>query len=404
MSLPQKRALAGEWIGRFVAAALLLLGALIETAPAAGEDQPDPYTVTVKVDATADNAVEARRIARLDGQRQALAKAVAQLAGSPDAKLPKLQDSTITDMVDNFEVANEHMSAVRYLADYTFHFRPARVRRLVQEAGITLGGGGAAGNTAAGNTTAGNSRAGAAAENGTSGKPAVILPVFRDGAVVVLWDDPNPWRDAWAQRPARPGAARLTVPLGGVADLTVIDAPQAIAGKPEALDTIAAKNGGGDAIVALATVERRGDELVGLAVMVKRYQQGQLSGTQGETFSRNPGESEGDFMQRAVGGTAVAIESGAKEVAAGSDLSASLTATVPISGLAEWVEVRDRLAAVPTVRKIDLLSLNRQQARIEITYSGTPDQLKSSLADADLDLGGEAPTWQVRPSDAVRPR
>ena len=65
---------------------------------------------------------------------------------------------------------------------------------------------------------------------------------------------------------------------------------------------------------------------------------------------------------------------------------------------------RDRLAQVPTVRKIDLLSLNRQQARIEITYSGTSDQLKSSLADADLDLGGGDPTWQVRPSDAARPR
>src|SRR6516162_5542818 len=91
MSSPQKGVLALDRIGRFVAA-LLLLVALIEPPHAAADDQPDPYTVTVKVDATADNAVEARRIARLDGQRQALAKAVAQLAGSPDVKLPKLSD------------------------------------------------------------------------------------------------------------------------------------------------------------------------------------------------------------------------------------------------------------------------------------------------------------------------
>jgi hypothetical protein len=393
MNSPRKRAVAGEWIGRFVATALLL-AALIATPPAAADEQPDAYTVTIRVDATADNAIEARRMARLDGQRQALAKAVAQLAGSPDVKLPKLQDSAITDMVDSFEVANEHMSAVRYVADYTFHFRPARVRRLMQQAGIAIGSGAPAGNASA---------AGNAAERG-GGKAAVILPVFKDGTGVVLWDDPNPWRDAWAQRPERPEPARLTVPLGGVAALTVIDASQAIAGKGEALGRIAADNGGGDAIVALATVDRRGDQLAGLAVTIKRYRQGQLTGTQGETFNRNPGESEGDFMQRAVDGTAAAIERGPTEVAAGSGLPATLTATVQISGLAEWVAVRDRLAEVPTVRKVNLLSLNRQQARIEITYSGTPDQLKSSLADADLDLGGEGPTWQVRRSDAARPR
>jgi hypothetical protein len=399
MSSPRKRAGAGERIGAFVTAALLLLGAVIGAPPAAADEPPDAYTVTVKVDATAANAIEARRMARLDGQRQALAKAVAQLAGSPDFELPTLSDRAITAMVDSFEVANERVSAVRYLADYTFHFRPARVRRLMQEANIAIGGGALAGGAAAAHTAGAG-----AAEKGGGGNPAVILPVYQDGAAAMLWDDPNPWRDAWAQRPERPGGARLTVPLGGAAALTVIDASQAIAGEAAALGRIATNNGGGDAIVALATAERHGDELAGLAVTVKRYRQGQRAATQAEAFSRNPGESEDDFMQRAVEGTAAAIARGSTEIAAGGGPPATLTATVPITGLAEWVAVRNRLAEVPAVRKVDLLSLNRQQARIAITYSGTPDQLKSSLADADLDLGGEAPTWQVRPSGAARLR
>src|SRR5262249_43641128 len=165
--------------------------------------------------------------------------------GSSDIKLPTLSDRTITNMVDNFEVANEHMSAVRYLADYTFHFRPARVRRLMQEAGIAIGD-----SSPVADVAAGNSSAGIPNENATGGRPAVMLPVYKDGAAPVLWDDPNPWRDAWAERPARPGATRLIVPLGGAAELTVIDAPQAIAGEAEALGKIAAENGGGDAIVA----------------------------------------------------------------------------------------------------------------------------------------------------------
>jgi hypothetical protein len=390
MSLPLKPLTAAEPLIWYAAcAALLLLVVSIQVSPAKADARTDPYTVTVKVDATAGNALDARRAARLDGQRRALTKVVQQLAGVPDAKLPTLDDNAITSMVDNFEVANERMSAVRYLADYTFHFRPAQVRRLMQTAGIAFA---AAGNGAG------------ASESANDDKPMVLLPVFDDGTAAVLWDDPNPWRDAWAQRPAGAGAARLSVPLGGISDLTVIDAAQAIAGKPDALDAIAARNGGGEAIVALATVQRRGDQLGGFDVTVKRYRQGKLIGTQSETFSVNPGESESDFIKRAVDGTAAAIETGTNEVVANAASAASLTATVPITDLGEWVEVRDRLAAVPAVHKVDLLSLSRREAKIEITYSGTPDQLRSSLAEANLDLGGSDPRWQVRPSDTASPR
>ena len=34
----------------------------------------------------------------------------------------------------------------------------------------------------------------------SGGKPIVVLPVYQDGASIVLWDDPNPWREAWGQR------------------------------------------------------------------------------------------------------------------------------------------------------------------------------------------------------------
>ena len=64
---------------------------------------------------------------------------IEHLTGSTDeSKLPKLDDKAITDMVGSFEVANEKMSSVRYLADYTFHFRKAKVRQLLRNAGIAI--------------------------------------------------------------------------------------------------------------------------------------------------------------------------------------------------------------------------------------------------------------------------
>ena len=90
------------------------------------------------------------------------------------------------------------------------------------------------------------------------GKPVVVVPVFQDGDKLVLWDDPNPWREAWGQAPAASGPAKLSLPLGGVGDLTAIDAEQARSGDAQALTDIAQRNGGDEALVALATERRQG--------------------------------------------------------------------------------------------------------------------------------------------------
>ena len=119
------------------AAALGLLLLIAAAMPGRAQDAEDPYTATVKVDATADSAANAREAARIDGQRRALAALADRVSGGTGAaKLAKLDDKTITDMVASFEVANERMSAVRYLADYTFHFRPAQVQRVFKNAGV----------------------------------------------------------------------------------------------------------------------------------------------------------------------------------------------------------------------------------------------------------------------------
>src|SRR5579862_2690845 len=173
MLLPLVSVIAASRTGRVIAGvAWVLVVAAFVVTPVLADDQPDPYTATVKVDATADSAAAARTIARTDGQRRALMEVLERVSGSADlSKLPKLDDQTITDMVDSFEVANEKMSTVRYLADYTFHFHPAKVRRLLRSANIAI------------------------AE--APAKPVVVVPVYRNAGTLTLWDDPNPWREAW---------------------------------------------------------------------------------------------------------------------------------------------------------------------------------------------------------------
>ena len=397
-----------------IACALLLLGAVaMRAGPAPAQDADEAYSATVKVDATADNAAAAREIARIDGQRRALAAVIERLSGASEpAKPPKLDDKAITDMVASFEVANEHMSAVRYVADYTFHFRPSKVRRLVRVVETPLGESGSKSppDKNPGDKSPADSGGKSPAEGGkppveSGNRAMVVLPVYRDGSNVVLWDDPNAWRTAWSQRPAGSGLGRLVLPLGDAGDLAAIDAEKAGSGRPEALTAIAQRNSGSEAVVALATARRQGDKLAGLDVAVKRYRYGNLVDTQGSSFEADPAESEVDFLRRAAASVAAEIESSAKRNAgARSDQPASLAVSVPITSLGEWVQVRDRLASVSVIRKIDLLSLSRQEARIEVRYVGSQEQLKSSLAEVNLDLGGGDPVWQIQSSGAASAR
>jgi len=74
---------------------------------------------------------------------------------------------------------------------------------------------------------------------------------------------------------------------------------------------------------------------------------------------------------------------------------------VPSGELKRYVEVRDRLAQLPVIERSELLSLDRQQARIAIHYFGTPDQLRTALAQRDLSLAGQDPDWVLEPRVAT---
>lgn len=387
MSLPPRAARPGDrGGGRLVAAALLLLFAFAGSAGEARAQDADPFSATVTVDATAETAAKARETARLDGQRRALAAMVERLPGAaPGTKPPRLDDKAITDLVASFEVANERMSAVRYLAEYTFHFRPAEVRRVLRNAGIAIA------DDPTKPPDPGKQQDAAKPEE--TGKPPVLLPVYQSGRAALLWEDSNPWRDAWNRQPA---ASRVVMPLGDAGDIAAVDADKARAGDAAALGAVARRNGADDAVVAVAAMKGPPDRPNGVDLTVRRYRAGQLLDTRSASLTANPGESESDLLGRATGIVAAAIESGwKKEPPAGYDRQGTLTAVLPITGLDDWVRARERLAAVPAIRKVALVALSRQEATIEIGYVGSIEQLKSSLAGISLDLVRGDPLWRL---------
>jgi hypothetical protein len=216
-----------------------------------------------------------------------------------------------------------------------------------------------------------------------------------------LWDDSNPWREAWEYAPAASG--RAVVPLGDAGDLAAIDAEKARAGDTEAIAAVARRNGGGEVVVALAALQGSSDHPTALDVGLRRYRGGRLVDTRSQGFSANPGESTTDLLRRAVAAIAPDIGAGREPEAppsAAREQEQMLSAVLPIDSLDDWLRARERLLAVPTIRKVTLTALSRQEATVGIDYTGTIEQLKSELAKISLDLVQSESRWRIARSGA----
>jgi hypothetical protein len=115
-----------------------------------------------------------------------------------------------------------------------------------------------------------------------------------------------------------------------------------------------------------------------------------------DSIDAKPNEADADLFKRAADTIAADLDNGWKNAKGGpGDQQGTLIVSAPISGLDDWLKLRDRLQTIPLVRKIDVKALSRQEATIEIQYIGTMDQLKTNLSAAKLDLQGGDPTWRL---------
>ncbi|HEY3918377.1 MAG TPA: DUF2066 domain-containing protein [Stellaceae bacterium] len=343
-----------------------------------GATRADIFTVSVPLDATAANADAARDAARADGERRAYAALLARLTLPRDqGRLPPPTDTLLNQVIQGFEVANEHHSTVRYLADYAFHFRPAAVEQLLRDHGVPF------------------------AE--TVSKPVVVLPVLETPGRPMLWDDPNPWREAWAGAPPPQDLVPMTVPLGEVEDVAAIDAATADAGDDTHLQAISANYSQADVLVTRATIHHA-DSGDSVDVGSTRFVPGSPGGerTWVASYTAAQGESDKDLLARAVAGTVAQVEDAWKQAnMLDYSQSATLIASVPVDDLDAWLAVRQRLAATAAIQSSDLVSLDRHGARVALHYIGSADQLRIALAQNNLDLSGSDPDWVLQRTGAA---
>lgn len=360
---------------------LLALGGLLAGAgPAAAQSAARLYTVEgVPVDVTAGSAVAAREQAYAEGQRAAFRMLLEKLTPeSVHGRLPAAPSGAALDaLVQGFEVRDERASGVRYIARMVVRFNPAEVQALLARAdlpAVTM-----------------------------PSQPVLVLPLWQSPeSGLLLWEEPNPWREAWERASLGQALVPLVVPLADAADLVGISAEQAEAGEAERLSAMARRYGAVASLVAVAATAEAGGQQA-LDIRFTRYDASGEPETSSERVAAATGESGQELFARAVQQVSGRLDADWKNASAvRPGVENRLSVVTAVSGLEEWTALRRKLAEIGMIRRQDLVSLSRGQAEIVLWYAGQPEQLRVALAQRGLSLaadpfatGGEI--WRLSP-------
>jgi hypothetical protein len=383
---------------------LILAGFSMPSASAFGANF---YTVEgIKVDITAENALSARNQAFEKAQAEAFASLSSRMvsaAGTPlQQTVPDI--ATISTMIQDYEITEEKLSSVRYIATYTFRFRARAVERYFgsgaryAEPQVASAGTPASTPVPADGGTPAEAVPGAST---TTTKPlpsrsVLVLPFYEYGGRTLLWSPENSWLQAWNRAPGLDGAVPLVVPLGDLADVRDIGDDRALTYDAGALAGMVKRYNAVDAAVLVAEPYAGfppqgapGDMAKG-ALRVHLYRtdrpQPEYAG-QIEVIAR-PGQSRMSLFNEAVQKVSAVLQNQnwKQGVAPGVPGGGQILVHMSVSGLREWTETQRALERMAGVEAVILKSLSPRDAYVEIRFKGPENRLGSLLAQAGLRL------------------
>ena len=357
-----------------VLACVLALGGLALPVPVRAQGMDVFEVRDVAVDVTAETAAQAREQAYAEGEAGAFRTLLERLTLRIEHEgLPKLKADEIASYIKDFSVADEKTSSVRYLARLSFRFKHEEVRALLNDFGFSF------------------------AE--TVSKPVLVLPVFQNLGALILWDDPNPWRDAWAARPKRDGLVPTLLPLGDLADIAAIGAEQAMDGDLQRLAAIAGRYGASDTLVVFGVlrVDAAKARQV-LDVYFTRYGRQLKEQTEVVSFPQEKDEPIPRLLARAAEELISIVEDNWKrDNLLQFERAGEIPVVLPISGLKDWLRVRKQLGGVAVIRRAEMVLLSRERVRLILHFIGETSQLALALEQADLALVQEGGKWFLGP-------
>lgn len=357
----------------------------------------------VLIDKTDKNAVLARNQAIIDAQRLAFQTLVQKSMSEEQFKSYLMpDDKTISVLVQDFEIKNEQISANRYVANFTVRFS-ADVADYIKSAGGTLT------NISAALPLAGGSLI---RPSTTPAAPlsVLVLPYFKNNlGKNILWEDPNPWREAW-QRFENSGSRSgltVTVPAGDIGDISFGSSDAVWVGDYSVLDKL--KEIYKADVVSLA-VAYNSDSYI--QVDVYNYKDGRLDRKKSLPPYNITGEGDVVAVFQKVIPQVVnelwslksqppRVENGLEDIESSlkvvpqqaqnllpSPEHLTFDATMAFSNFAQWLEAQKRLSSISPSLKLNISSLSKDTAWFTIAadFVGGMEGFKTALEGKGLEM------------------
>jgi len=281
----------------------------------------------------------------------------------------------LSNLVQAFEVQGEKTSPVRYMATMTLQFKPLSTRAYLNKSGLSF--------------------------SDIRSRPLVILPLVVTNSRAVLWEDTTPWRAAWEEGQKQTGLVSIVVPGGDLDDIAVIGAADALAVKQDSLQALIKKYQAGGALIA--TLNTPQDPTQAARIDVTRTDaSGKPSDPIHFTLPPIPDpKAEPSILTDGVRQVRSEIEKTWRQASKSlKGPAAHLPLTAPIESLAAWNTLKAKLGTVTGVTKINVLSVSRDGAKIDLEYHGDLPTLQTNLAEQGLTLQQTEAGWilMVKPA------
>jgi hypothetical protein len=343
----------------------ILLALFAGTAKAQIASSGNTYTIGgIDVDVTGADGIQARQNGIREARQKAIKLLVERMVPAEDrARVPPIDDARLDGLVRGTEFQRERSAGNRYIATLSVVFSADPVRAWLNEANISV------------------------AE--TVARAALVIPLWKGGSGLEPLDDRNGWRDAWSGLDTLATAVPVALVRGDQLDQNAMTVEEAYVGDVSALARLNERYRAPTIIVAIV----EGDKAGPLSIGGVRYDM------QTGARSELPKLTVPDAAQ--LGDAARKIHARLDEDWRGlatvrRDQQAVLEVFVPIKALADWVQIRQRLGGIPSVKAVAVKTLESDRAELRLDYFGTPEQLQKTLAQAGLQLEKDADKWRLQ--------
>jgi hypothetical protein len=365
-----------RWMARSLVAALAALFMALPAMPGAAQVRNLFVVEDVRVDETAENAEAAREKAIAGGERRAFELLLERITAPEDrARLAAPAQTAIEPLIKDFWISEEKASRVRYIAVLNFNFRPQPVRDFLRRNGVSF-------------VT-------------QPAPPAAVVPVFRSEAGLLLWEEGNPWRAAWA---GEAGTSLRPLRTPAASDGLSLSAEQAVAGDAAALSALAQRLEADETVVAIAEIvpPPQPEQALELRLILNRQDRAGRSESTPVTLRGRVGEDAASLLKRGAKETALVLDAAWKGQRRTTPKPTAVAATdVIVDGLGEWLDIRKRLGRIDAIEGVNVVLFAGDRVRINLVYATSPEELANVLRISGLALTTGPDAWTLRLGEAA---